>query len=155
MQAEMFSEAKRNRKQTRNIMKNQMKLAAVAAITALSFMGMQSVSAQAGETVIKGLLSQPLPDIDGKVAKIVLFDVAPDWTIANHFHPGHIFIYMLEGTITISAEGQEPRTLGVGDVVYEIPDVNMVAGNVSSTEGAKFVVFVVGNVGDDVTVFVD
>lgn len=127
----------------------------VAAMAALSFIGVQSATAQDSDTVITGLLNMPLNDIAGKDSNVVLFEVGPGWKIANHFHPGHIFIYMIEGAIRIEVDGQELQILNAGEAVYEFPDKNMVASNLSSTDGAKFVVFTVGNIGDPVTVMVE
>ena len=127
----------------------------VAAIVAFSFVGVQSSTAQDSDTVITGLMNMPLSDIAGKDSNVVLFDVGPGWTIANHFHPGHIFIYMIEGSIKVEVEGQEPEIIRPGEVAYEAPNQNMVASNLSSTDGARFVVFTVGDIGDPVTVFVE
>ena len=94
----------------------------------------------------------PLAGIDGKEANVVLFDVGPDWKIPNHFHPGHIFVYVLEGSIKIKVDGQPKQILAAGEVVYEIPNQNMVASNISSAEGAKILIFQVGDIGEPLTV---
>lgn len=130
-------------------------LALGTAIAVFLSMGVQSSLAHDAETKITGLLNMPLGDIAGKDANVVLFEVEPGWTIANHFHPGHIFIYMIEGSIEITVEGSEAETLSTGEAAYEVPDMNMVARNLSSTEGAKFVVFTVGDIGEPVTVYVE
>ena len=127
----------------------------VAAMAALSFIGVQSATAQDSDMVATGLLNMPLSDIAGKDSNVVLIEVGPGWNIANHFHPLHIFIYMLDGSIKIEVEGQEPEIVNAGQAVYEFPDRNMVASNLSSTDGARFVVFTVGDIGDPVTVFVE
>ena len=85
----------------------------------------------------------------------MLFEVAPGWTIANHSHPGHIFVYMLQGSIKIEVEGEPVHVLSAGDVLHEIPGRNMVANNVSSTKGARFLVFQVGEIGKPLTVFAE
>ncbi len=130
-------------------------MALFAAVAVFSFIGAQGVGAHETKPVIKGLLKTPLAGIDGKEANVVLFDVGPGWKIANHFHPGHIFVYVLEGAINIEVEGEPARVLKPGDVVHEIPDRKMVANNISSTKGAKFVVFHVGEIGQPVTVMVE
>lgn len=130
-------------------------LVLVAAMAAFSFVGTQSSTAQDAEEVITGLMNMPLSDMAGKDSNVVLFEVGPGWVIANHFHPGHIFIYMLEGSIKVEVDGMEAQIISAGEVAYEAPDMNMVASNVSSTEGAKFVVFTVGDIGEPVTVYVE
>jgi quercetin dioxygenase-like cupin family protein len=128
-------------------------LATVLAV--FSFVGTQSSASEDGEMMVTGLLNMPLEGIADVESNVVLFEVGPNWSIGNHFHPGHIFLYMLEGSITIEVDGQEARTLSPGEVVYEVPNMNMVGSNASSTEGARFLVFTVGDIGDDVTVFVE
>ena len=130
-------------------------LVLVAAMAAFSFVGAQSSTAQDSEAVITGLINMPLSDIAGKDSNVVLFEVGPGWTIANHFHPAHIFIYILEGSIKVEAEGMEAQIISAGEVAYETPNLNMVASNVSSTEGARFLVFTVGDIGEPVTVYVE
>ena len=123
-------------------------LALFAAVAAFSFAGAQDATAKE----VKSLLKTPLSGIPGKEANVVLFDVAPGWKIFNHFHPGHVFVYMIQGSIKIEVEGQPVRIIGPGDVLHELPDRNMVANNVSSTKGAKFLVFQVGDIGKPLTV---
>jgi quercetin dioxygenase-like cupin family protein len=127
----------------------------VAAIAMFSFAGVQSTAAQDSDAVITGLMNMPLSDIAGKDSNVVLFEVGPGWSIANHFHPGHIFIYMIEGSIKVEVDGKEAEIIKPGEVVYEVPNLNMVASNLSATDGAKFVVFTVGDIGEPVTVFAE
>ena len=129
---------------------NRRSLALFAAVAAFSF-----VAAQGAAAHVKSLLNTPLAGIAGKEANVVLFDVGPGWTIANHFHPGHVFVYMIRGSIKIEVEGEPARIIGPGDVLYELPNRNMVANNISSTKGAKFLVFQVGDIGKPLTVMVE
>ena len=130
-------------------------LVLAAVMTVFTLVGPQSSTAQSDNQVITGLLNMPLSDIAGKESNVVLFEVGPGWNIASHSHPGHIFVYMLEGSLKIEVDGHQPETLNPGDVVYEIPNLNMVCSNTSSSEGAKFVVFTVGDIGAPVTVFAE
>ena len=125
-------------------------LALFAVVAAFSFVGAQGVDAH-----VKSLLKTPLAGIAGKEANVVLFDVGPGWKIGNHFHPGHVFVYMIRGSIKIEVEGEPARVIGPGDVLHELPDRNMVANNISSSKGAKFLVFQVGDIGKPVTVKVE
>ncbi len=127
-------------------------LALVAAVAAFSFVAAQGVAAHETKPVVKNLLKMPLAGIAGKEANVVLLDVGPGWKIGNHFHPGHVFVYMIQGSVKIEVEGEPTRVLGPGDVLYELPDRNMVANNISSTKGAKFLVFQVGDIGKPLTV---
>ncbi len=123
-----------------------------AAVVAFSILGAQGAFAAETKAVVKSLLKTPLAGVAGKEANVVLFDVGPGWKIENHFHPGHVFVYMLLGSLKIEVEGRPARIIGPGDVLHELPDRNMVASNISSTKGAKFLVFQVGAIGKALTV---
>ncbi len=127
-------------------------IALFATAAALSLAGALGAAAQESKQTITMLLNMPLAGIDGKEANVVLFDVESDWNIASHFHPGHIFVYVLEGSIKIEVDGQPEQILAAGEVVYEIPNLNMVASNISSAEGAKILIFQVGDIGEPLTV---
>ena len=130
-------------------------LALFAAAIAFSFIGAQGAAAHEIKPAVTKLLNQPLAGIAGKEANVVLFDVGPGWKIDRHFHPGHVFVYMLQGSIKIEVEGEPTQVLSPGDVLYELPGPSMVANNVSSTEGARFLVFQVGDIGDPLTVMAE
>ncbi len=130
-------------------------LALFAAVAAFSIVGAQGVGAHETKPAIKSLLKTPLAGIAGKEANVVLFDVGPGWKLGNHFHPGHVFVYMIQGSIKIEVEGEPVRVLGPGDVLHELPDRNMVANNISSTKGARFLVFQVGDIVKPLTVPVE
>ena len=134
---------------------NRKSLVLFAAVAALSFAGAQGAAAHETKPVVKTLLNMPLAGIAGKEANVVLFDVGPGWTIDNHSHPGHVFVYMIRGSIKIEVEGEPARIIGPGDVLHELPNRHMVAYNISSTEGAKFLVFQVGDIGEPLTVKVE
>ncbi len=134
---------------------NRRSLALFAAVAAFLFVGAQGAAAHEIKPAITKLLNTPLAGIAGQEANVVLFAVGPGWKIANHFHPGHVIVYMIQGSIKIEVEGEPARVLGPGDVLYELPDRNMVANNISSTKGAKFLVFQVGDIGKPLTVKVE
>ncbi len=134
---------------------NRRYLALFAAAAAFLFVGAQGAAAHEIKPAITKLLNTPLAGIAGQEANVVLFAVGPGWKIANHFHPGHVIVYMIQGSIKIEVEGEPARVLGPGDVLYELPDRNMVANNISSTKGAKFLVFQVGDIGKPLTVKVE
>ncbi len=134
---------------------NRRSLALFAAVAAFLFVGAQGAAAHEIKPAVKTLLNAPLAGIAGKEANVVLFAVAPGWKIDNHSHPGHVFVYMLQGSIKIEVEGKPAKVIRPGDVLHEIPDRNMVANNISSTEGARFLVFQVGDIGKPLTVMVE
>ncbi len=130
-------------------------LALFAAAIAFSFIGAQGAAAHEIKPAVTKLINTPLAGIAGTEANVVLFEVGPGWTIGNHSHPGHIFVYMLEGSLQIDVEGEPSQVLSPGALLYELPGPNMVANNVSSTEGARFLVFQVGEIGEPLTVMAE
>jgi quercetin dioxygenase-like cupin family protein len=90
------------------------------------------------------LMRQPLPDHPGKDGVLAMVEFAPGHVDAAHRHPGHVFVYVLEGTVEMQMEGGELRTLKPGDTFYENPkDTHRVGRNLSKTEPAKLLVFFV------------
>ncbi len=134
---------------------NRISLALFAAVAAFSFVAAPGAGAHETKPAVKSLLKTPLAGIAGKEANVVLFDVGPGWKIAKHFHPGHVFVYVIQGSIKIEMEGEPVEVMGPGDVLHELPDRNMVTNNISSTKGAKFLVFQIGDIGKPLTVKVE
>ncbi|APE30347.1 hypothetical protein BOX17_04880 [Halomonas aestuarii] len=97
------------------------------------------------------LLKTELQGVDGMEVNIVNFEVGSDWVTDRHIHPGHLFVYVTEGTLEVAVEGQEPRTISAGEVFHERPDQPMVGRSVSA-EGAKFTVFQIGPTGEPIMV---
>jgi quercetin dioxygenase-like cupin family protein len=44
-------------------------------------------------------------------------DIGPEAPAVRHWHPGEEIIYVLEGSLEYRLDGQEPTTLGAGDVL--------------------------------------
>ncbi|WEX08655.1 cupin domain-containing protein [Chelativorans sp. AA-79] len=80
----------------------------------------------------------------------MVFDVGPGWETQRHIHPGHVFVYVTEGTIDVDVEGEDLRTVSAGEAFYELPDKPMVARTASADEGARFIVFQVGPTGQPI-----
>jgi quercetin dioxygenase-like cupin family protein len=92
------------------------------------------------------LMQQPLADYPGKASVIALVEFAPGHVDPAHRHPGHAFVYVLEGSIEMQMEGGELRTLNPGDTYYENPrSTHLVGRNVSKTKPAKLLVFFVSD----------
>lgn len=111
--------------------------AASALVAALALMPLLA----AGETT--SILKSTLEGQEGMEANIVRFDVGEEWVTDRHIHPGHVFVYVTEGSIEVDVEGEDPRRIAAGEAFYEPPDRPMVARTMSS-DGASFIVFQVG-----------
>ena len=128
-------------------------LLGTAAVVLSLAVALQGPASAGGDQKVTKVLNAALQDMSGKEANIVLFEVGPGWTIKRHFHPGHIFVYVLEGALEIDVEGRELSRIEAGGAFHEIPDRPMTAKNVSASEGARFVVFQVGEQGKPLTVY--
>lgn len=97
--------------------------------------------AQPPKAKTKVLMEQKLDGIPGFKVIIVLVDGPPGWVGGRHFHPGHIFGYVLEGTYQINPEGFNSRTYQQGETFSERPNTVMHAKNGSETKPHKNIVF--------------
>ena len=80
-------------------------------------------------------------------------EYAPGASGQVHRHNAHVFVYVLEGQIVMQVEGGKEQVLSPGQTFYESPsDVHTVGRNASTTRPAKFLVFMVKNVGAPVSV---
>ena len=125
-------------------------VAIVAASVALT--AALGASTTVADPVTETLLKTELLGTEGMEANVVRVEVEPGWQTERHIHPGHVFVYVTEGTIEVAVEGHEPRTISAGEVIYELPNEPMVGRNLSATESAKFIVFQVGHAGQPLTV---
>jgi quercetin dioxygenase-like cupin family protein len=92
------------------------------------------------------LMRQPLRDHPGKEGVLVAVAFAPGHVDEAHRHPGHAFVYVLEGSVEMQMEGGDLYTLTAGDAFYEDPkDTHSVGRNASETEPAKLLVFFVAD----------
>lgn len=123
---------------------------ATLAMLGVAAAGITGASAQEAKTT--PVLKTDLVGVEGTEANIVRFDVEPGWETERHIHPGHVFVYVTEGSIHIDVEGEEPRTVSAGNAFYELPDKPMVARTASADEGARFIVFQVGPAGEPLMV---
>ena len=123
---------------------------ALALAGVLSLGAAFSLDVQAAEykpkAVVKSLHKGALTGVDGKTVIIKHFTVPPGFVSGKHFHPGDVFIYVLEGEITVETE-KGAVTARAGELIPEVPDMVMRGKNASTSVPAKFVAFQVGDTG--------
>ena len=100
------------------------------------------------------LLEQKLEGLPGFSVQVVLVEGPPGWVGGRHYHPGHVFVYMLDGTYQLNFEELTSRTVKAGEVFYEAPNSIMRSRNGSSTEWVRDVVFQILRDGQPVAVSV-
>ncbi|NNF13761.1 MAG: cupin domain-containing protein [Gemmatimonadetes bacterium] len=99
------------------------------------------------------VLQMPLPPLPDDQEMLVLeVDLAPGQSSQPHRHHGHVFVYVLEGTVNMQVEGGELMTLTPGEMFYENPDdIHTVSANASDSEPARILVHLIKTVGAPVT----
>jgi quercetin dioxygenase-like cupin family protein len=105
-------------------------------------------AAMAQQAKITPLTSKDMTDFPGKEVSMITVEYAPGGSNPIHRHDAHVFVYVLEGSVVMELKGGKQVTLTPGQTFYEGPDdVHTVSRNASSTEPAKFLVFLVKNKG--------
>ena len=88
----------------------------------------------------------PLAEVEGKEVVIIHFSLPPGFVGGKHFHPGPVFVYVLEGELTVETDAGI-ETISAGKIYREELRQTMRGKNLSTTDAAKIVVFQVGDTG--------
>ena len=71
-------------------------------------------------------------------------DFPPGFASPVHRHNAQVSVYVLNGFVVMQVKGGKEVTLGPGQSFYESPDdIHVVSRNASSSEPAKFLVFLI------------
>jgi quercetin dioxygenase-like cupin family protein len=120
----------------------------MARLVALVLLCLMSGIAMAQPAKVTELMSKDLPESPGKELLVITVEHAPGGSNPAHRHNAHAMVYVLEGSVVMQVKGGKEVTLTPGQVFYEGPnDVHLIDRNASSTEPAKFVVFLVKDKG--------
>ncbi len=92
------------------------------------------------------LLRVPLAGVEGKEVVIKHLSLPPGFVGGNHFHPGPVFVYVLECEFTVETDAGI-ETVSAGKIYREELRQTMRGKNLSTTDAAKIVVFQVGDKG--------
>ena|SRR6188768_789328 len=99
------------------------------------------------------LMTRDLEGIAGKEMLVLTVEYPPGGVSPPHRHDASVFVYVLEGAVTMQVSGSAPVTLHAGETFYEKPgDVHVTSANASSSAPAKFLVYMVKNKGAPATV---
>jgi quercetin dioxygenase-like cupin family protein len=93
------------------------------------------------------LVETPLAGVEGKTVIIKHFELPPGHVGGKHFHSGPVFVYVLEGKLTIDTENAGRQSISAGELYQEPIGNTMQARNLSATEPTKIIVFQVGDEG--------
>jgi len=96
----------------------------------------------AQEAKVTSLMSKPVPDNPGKELLMIMVEYPPGSSDPVHRHNAQALLYVLEGSVVMGVNDEQPVTLTAGQTFYEGPnDIHTVGRNASKTLPAKFLVF--------------
>jgi quercetin dioxygenase-like cupin family protein len=98
------------------------------------------------------LLRTDLSGIEGKEGVILLSEIASGAVGGKHYHPGHQFGYVIEGSMIMEFEGKPPVTFKPGETFYLAPKEVHYAKNVSTTAPVKVLNFSIADKGQPLNV---
>jgi quercetin dioxygenase-like cupin family protein len=127
--------------------------AAMAVVVSLSVLtAVDIASGDESRKAMPPLMTRDLAGIPGKEAIVLTVEYGPGESSRPHRHDANVFVYVLEGTITMQVKGGPAVTLQPGQTYYESPsDIHTVSANASKTAPAKMLVFIVKDQGTPVT----
>jgi quercetin dioxygenase-like cupin family protein len=119
---------------------------------ALGMIGSQVLNAQQEPIKRTVLLKTDLPGIEGKEALVDHVELAPGVAGGKHYHPGNVFIYILEGSGILEIEGKPAVTQKAGSMFHEPPKQVQIFKNASKTAPVKLLVIFISEKGQPLTV---
>ena len=119
---------------------------AVALFGAPGFHAVQAQEEYKPKAIATTLHPAPLPGMEGHEVIVKHFAFPPEFVGGKHSHPGPVFVYVLEGTLTVETVAGT-QEIGPGELYAEELDTVMQGRNVSATEDLEIVVFQVGEIG--------
>ena len=102
------------------------------------------------------LLTDPLPKLDGKEVVMLTVDVPPGGASPPHRHNGHVYVYVLEGSMVMKTREGPETTVAAGQHYVERPqDIHTISRNPSTTAPARFLVVMIKDAGAPISVAAD
>ena len=133
-------------KQARNLLPALIALAFLVGIFGTQGAQAQSQKEYKPKAKVTSLVKTSLAGVQGKDVIIKHFELPANYVGGKHWHPGQVFVYVLEGEFTVELD-EGIKTIKAGEVYMETPKVTMRAKNLSTTKPLKIVVFQVGDTG--------
>jgi len=95
---------------------------------------------------VKTLYQAPIPGLQGKEMIVKHLALPAKFVGGKHMHPGPVYVYVLEGELTIQQE-DGTKTFKAGNLYAEDINTAMIAKNISTNNSVKILVFQIGNIG--------
>ena len=113
-----------------------------------TLMAQKAVTPPMAQETITPLITKDLAALPGEQVLMYTVDFPPGFSSPIHRHNAQVSVYVLEGSVVMQVRGGKELTLRPGQSFYEDPnDVHVVSRNASSTESAKFLVFLINKKG--------
>jgi quercetin dioxygenase-like cupin family protein len=125
---------------------------ALAVGIALGTVGSQVLNAQQVPVTRTALFKTDLPGIEGKEVLVERVELAPGVAAGKHYHPGNVFVYILEGSGILEIEGKPAVTQTAGSMWHEPPKQVQIFKNESKTAPVKILAIFISEKGQPVTV---
>lgn len=109
----------------------------------LPFFATTSATAQAPGISAKPLLRSSVSGDEGKESIILSIEIAPGASTGRHSHAGDEYATVIEGTLEVRLEGQEPRRVAVGQSYHNPRGVIHETRNVGDGAARAVATFIV------------
>ncbi len=121
---------------------------ALASAIVIGMASFQAANAQeyVSKAQVKALYQAPLQGVQGKEMVVKHFAAPAGFVGGKHMHPGPVFVYVLEGELTVEL-ASETKTFKAGELYAEDINAAMVGKNLSATDDLEILVFQVGDIG--------
>jgi quercetin dioxygenase-like cupin family protein len=94
------------------------------------------------------LLRRDVTGDPGKEALMLTVTYQPGGSSLPHRHDAQVFVYVLEGEMSMQVDGSAPVTLHAGETFYEgRDDIHRVSANASKSAPARILVFMIKDKG--------
>jgi quercetin dioxygenase-like cupin family protein len=98
----------------------------------------------AADVAVTELLQRDLASSPTQEVLMLTVTYRPGGASLPHRHDAQVFVYVLEGEMTMQTDGHAAVTLRPGQTFYEGPDdIHRVSANASKTAAAKILVFMI------------
>ncbi len=102
----------------------------------------------------KTLHQAPLQGVAGKEMIVKHFALPAKFVGGKHMHPGPVFVYVLEGELTVKL-ADKTKTFKAGELYAQGINAAMVAKNLSASDDLELLVFQVGDIGKPMMIKVE
>ena len=88
----------------------------------------------------KTLFDQPLQGLEGQQVTIDHYSLPPAWIGGRHYHTGPVYVYVLEGVLTVDEQDKPRQTFKAGALYPEPIGTPMQTRNLSTSDPMKLLV---------------